>query len=129
MGQREAPGLRLGHLQGGYTHDISAENEEEWNAKHRRYARQEAEEIMKQPEPFGALLRRACFGSGLGRRRAIKHLSYYLPARRCCASSTSISCEVGFSTAGAPGATAGCWRATRGFATTELKRLRAQSHG
>ena len=80
-GQREAPAMRMGRLQGGYTHDISVGSEAEWNAKHRRYARQEAEEILRHTDSLGSLLRRACFGAGLERRRAVKQLSYSLPAR------------------------------------------------
>src|ERR1700690_2031143 len=38
-GQREAPRMKLGRLQSSYLHDLSAGGEDEWLAKHRRYAR------------------------------------------------------------------------------------------
>lgn len=77
-GQREAPGTRMGYLRGAYLHDISAPDEAAWDAKHRRYAREEAAAFLAAPAaPLSALWR---FG-GLERRRALKHLSYRLPAR------------------------------------------------
>jgi glycosyltransferase involved in cell wall biosynthesis len=77
-GQREAPGLRMGFLRGAYLHDISAPDEEAWNAKHRRYARAEAEAHLAQPRTSLVALWR---GPALERRRALKHLSYRLPGR------------------------------------------------
>lgn len=128
-GQREAPGLRLGFLQGGYTHDISVGSEDEWNAKHRRYARQEAAEIMKHAEGFGSLLKRACFGAGLERRRAVKHLSYYFPARPLLRFIYQYLLRGGL--LDGRGAFRYCRLLARyeGFATAELKRLRAERHG
>lgn len=77
-GQREAPGMRMGYLQGTYLHDISVPDLAEWEAKHRRYAREEAEAFLAQPQlPIAQLWR----GGPLGRRRALKQLSYALPAR------------------------------------------------
>lgn len=127
-GQREAPGLRLGFLQGGYTHDISVGTEAEWNAKHRRYARQEAEEILRQTAGPGTLLKRACFGTGLERRRAIKHLSYSLPARPFLRFVYQYVLRGGF--LDGRGAFRYCRLLARyeGFATAELKRLRAERH-
>jgi len=124
-GQREAPGLRLGHLQGGYTHDISVGSEQEWNAKHRRYARQEAEEIFQHAEGFGPLLRRACFGAGLERRRALKQLSYALPARPLLRFLYQYGLRAGC--LDGRGAFRYCRLLARyeGFATAELKKLRA----
>jgi glycosyltransferase involved in cell wall biosynthesis len=80
-GQREAPGLRLGRLEAGYTHDISVESAAEWETKHRRYARQEAEKILRESAGAARLLQRVWSGPALERRRALKHLSYLLPAR------------------------------------------------
>lgn len=127
-GQREAPGLRLGRLQAGYTHDISAEDEAAWNEKHRRYALQEAAEIVRQDERFGPLLRQALTKSGLERRRAVKHLSYFLPARPLFRFLYQYVLRGGF--LDGPGAFRYCRLLARyeGFATEELKRLRAASH-
>jgi glycosyltransferase involved in cell wall biosynthesis len=77
-GQREAAGMRMGHLRHGYLHDISAPDESAWEAKHRSYAREEAAAFLAQPRSgLHALWSR----SPLERRRALKHLSYRLPAR------------------------------------------------
>ena len=77
-GQREAPGTPMGYLRGTYLHDISAPDESAWDAKHRRYAREEAAAFLASPPPPWSAL-----GStqALERRRALKHLSYRLPAR------------------------------------------------
>lgn len=80
-GQREAPGMTLGYLQNGYSHDISVPDLAEWERKHRRYAREEAAEVMSRPIPTGQLWRQAMCERGLVRRRALKQLSYSLPAR------------------------------------------------
>jgi glycosyltransferase involved in cell wall biosynthesis len=77
-GQREAPGMRMGFLRGSYLHDISAPDEAAWDAKHRKYAREEAAAFLARPRaPLGALWR----GPALERRRVLKHLSYALPGR------------------------------------------------
>ena len=75
--------MRMGRLESGYFHLISSGSVAEWMAKHARYAREEAREIRANPVPLGTLLRRA-FGTGsvpLERRRALKRLWFYLPAR------------------------------------------------
>ena len=77
-GQREAPQMKLGKLDANYLHDLSAGGEEEWLAKHRRYARDEAAAHLQAtgPSPGGL------FSSDrLRRRRALKRLSYSLPCR------------------------------------------------
>jgi glycosyltransferase involved in cell wall biosynthesis len=82
-GQRESPSMRMGRLESGYLHLISSGTPGEWTAKHARYAREEAREIRANPVPLGTLLRRA-FGADtvtLERRRALKRLWFYLPAR------------------------------------------------
>lgn len=77
-GQREAPEMRMGFLRGNYLHDISAPDEAAWDAKHRRYAREEAAAFLAGPaSSLGALWR----GPALERRRTLKHLSYRLPGR------------------------------------------------
>lgn len=80
-GQREAPDMRMGYLRANYEHDISVPDEGEWLVKHRRYAREEAALVAGSGESVGALLRTAVGGPALPRRRALKHLSYLLPAR------------------------------------------------
>lgn len=127
-GQREAPGMRMGYLQAGYTHDVSVTSPADWEAKHRRYARQEAEKMLHVADGNGALLRRALAGSGLERRRALKQLSYALPARPFLRFVYQYFLRGGF--LDGPGAWRYCRLLARyeGFATEELKRLRASPH-
>lgn len=80
-GQREAPGMRMGYLRHHYSHDVSVDDQRDWDAKHRRYARQEARQILQSRDSVAALLRVALFSPPLARRRALKQLSYLLPAR------------------------------------------------
>jgi len=77
-GQREAPDMRMGYLRESYLHDISAPDLNHWDAKHRKYAREEADAFLAQP---AAPLRQLWSRDALARRRALKHLSYALPAR------------------------------------------------
>lgn len=78
-GQREAPEMRLDRLRESYLHDLSSGGDEEWLARHRRYARAEAREHVKN---HGTIPWRELFaGERLRRRRALKRLSYALPAR------------------------------------------------
>jgi glycosyltransferase involved in cell wall biosynthesis len=127
-GQREAPGLRLGYLRAGYLHDISDANPADWEAKHRRYAREEAEEVVRHSDSFGQTLRQAVTGSGLERRRALKHLSYFLPARPFLRFVYQYLLRGGFLDG------TGAWRYCRlmaryeGFTTAELRRLRSDRH-
>jgi glycosyltransferase involved in cell wall biosynthesis len=80
-GQREAPSMRLGWMQTSYLHDLSGGGEAEWLAKHRRYARVEAEHHLNA-DPGGGRLWLELFASEpLRQRRALKRLSYALPAR------------------------------------------------
>jgi glycosyltransferase involved in cell wall biosynthesis len=80
-GQREASGMRMGKLRHSYRHDLSSHGLAELEAKHRRYARQEAEAFVSG---HGAnrlpLWRRLTGADGLTRRRAIKEASRHLPA-------------------------------------------------
>ena len=80
-GQREAPGQKLGTLRENYLHDLSSETEDAWLAKHRRYAREEAAAIVADPVSSAHLFRTLFAGPALARRRALKRLSYALPAR------------------------------------------------
>lgn len=79
-GQREAPEMRMGFLRGTYDHDISVADEGEWETRNRRYAAEEAAAHLAWAggtSGLGALLG----GPALERRRALKRLSYHLPAR------------------------------------------------
>lgn len=128
-GQREAPAMRMRYLQAGYLHDISIGSEAEWVAKHRRYAREEAQEAAQPSPPLRALLRTALSGSGLERRRAIKHLSYSLPARPLLRFINQYLLRGGFLDG------AGSWRYCRllaryeGFSAAELRRLSSARRG
>jgi glycosyltransferase involved in cell wall biosynthesis len=78
-GQREAPAMKLGKLAASYLHDLSAGGEAEWLEKHRRYARAEAAAYLQSSangNPGGLFS-----PDRLRRRRALKRLSYSLPAR------------------------------------------------
>jgi len=79
-GQREAPGLRLGRLCTNYLHDLSASGEEDWLAKHRRYAAAEVAAHLNPNTPpfrFADLVSR----KKITRRRALKRLAFHLPLR------------------------------------------------
>jgi len=81
-GQREGPAMRLGRMQASYLHDLSAGGEAEWLAKHHRYARAEAEHHFQTAGTGGERLWAGLFArEPLRRRRALKRLSYALPAR------------------------------------------------
>lgn len=78
-GQREDPSMRMDYLDAGYLHDLSAGGRDEWLAKHRRYARQEALAYVARPDRRRSTDLLAA--DPLSRRRALKHLSYRLPFR------------------------------------------------
>lgn len=80
-GQREAPDMRMGFLQGNYLHDISVDDETEWEARHRRYAREEAAQYLTGEQPLALTIWKLFSGPSLERRRALKRLSYSLPFR------------------------------------------------
>lgn len=127
-GQREAPGMRMGHLKSGYAHDITPASDAEWEAKHRRYAREEAAEIIRHSAPLGLLLKQAVTRRGIERRRAIKQLSHSLPARPLLRFVYQYILRGGF----LDGAEAlgYCRRLARyeGFTASEIKQLRSLSH-
>lgn len=79
-GQREDPTMRMGYLAGDYLHDVSDTGSSAWDARHRRYARDEASQHAGQA-PGAAAWRRLLRGPALERRRALKALSYRLPCR------------------------------------------------
>lgn len=78
-GQREAPGMRMRRMQANYLHDLSSGGDEDWLAKHRRYAQAEAREQLQHmgSDGFVGLFSR----DALRRRRALKRLSFKLPFR------------------------------------------------
>ncbi len=78
-GQREAPRMRMDHLRSNYLHDLSSGGDEEWLARHRRYARAEAARHLATADtvPWSDL----CAPDPLRRRRALKHLSFLFPGR------------------------------------------------
>lgn len=78
-GQREAPSMRIETLSANYLHDISIYGEDNWLAKHRRYARGEALKTLEQPEH--ETWRDIYSSSALLRRRALKRLSFSMPWR------------------------------------------------
>lgn len=125
-GQREAPGMHMGFLRGAYLHDISAPDQTAWDAKHRKYAREEAAAFLASPRaPLGALWR----GPALERRRALKHLSYALPGRPALRFLYQYLLRLGCLDG------RGAWRYCRlmaryeGFATAALRELKKEQRG
>jgi glycosyltransferase involved in cell wall biosynthesis len=80
-GQREAPGLRLDRLHEAYEHNLSSHGEADIRAKHARYALTEAATFVATGRPAAVLWRALRNRDPLVRRRALKEVSYYLPAR------------------------------------------------
>ncbi|HEY4302441.1 MAG TPA: glycosyltransferase family 2 protein [Candidatus Didemnitutus sp.] len=80
-GQREAPEMKMGYLQSNYLHDISVPDPAAWEQKHRRYAAEEAAQFLADDRANDFAWRALWAGPPLARRRAVKHLSYRLPAR------------------------------------------------
>jgi len=72
--------MRMGYLAGDYLHDVSDTGSPAWDARHRRYAREEAAQHAG-PAPTAAAWGRLLRGPALERRRALKALSYRLPCR------------------------------------------------
>lgn len=80
-GQREAPGLRLAKLSHTYAHNLSSQSEMEIREKHARYAKAEATTFLATSRPIPHLMKDLVGKDALIRRRALKELSYHLPAR------------------------------------------------
>jgi glycosyltransferase involved in cell wall biosynthesis len=80
-GQREAPGMRLRVLQSSYLHNLSAQTEDEMEAKHLRYAAAEAQDYIQRRRPLPEVMRDLCGRNALARRRALKEWSQRLPCR------------------------------------------------
>ena len=77
-GQREAPGMRLGRLRSTYLHEVLSDGEAAWLDKHRRYAVAEARAHLNGARARWSDLRHS---DDVTRRRALKQLSFHLPAR------------------------------------------------
>ena len=124
-GQREAPQMRMGHLRANYLHDLTADGETGWVAKHRHYARQEAQAFLAGDGRAGAIVGALLAGPPLLRRRTLKRLSYHLPGRPAVRFVYQYVLRGGF-LEGGPG-----YRYCRllaryeAFATQEIRRLRA----
>ncbi len=123
-GQREADGLRLGRLQQNYEHDMSASGIDDWLSKHRRYARREAESWLASAPPARRSLRALLSRDALARRRALKSLSYHLPARPLARLAYQYLLRGGF--LDGPAGWRYCLLLARyeGFAAAEIRRLR-----
>lgn len=122
-GQREAPDMRMAQLQANYLHDMSAGGEEEWLAKHRRYARAEARRFLAERSAFtwAALFAR----DPLRRRRALKHVSYFLPFRPTVRFLYQYVLRGGLLDGGAGFAYCRLLARYEGFAAQELRQLEA----
>ncbi|MEO0054576.1 MAG: hypothetical protein RLZZ50_523 [Verrucomicrobiota bacterium] len=123
-GQREADGLRLGYLKNNYEHDMSASGVDDWLAKHRRYARREAEAWHAAQRPLGDELRALASSDRLVRRRALKSLSYRLPARPLARFFYQYLLRRGFLDGSSGLAYCRLLARYEGFAAEELRRLR-----
>ncbi|HWA07882.1 MAG TPA: glycosyltransferase family 2 protein [Opitutaceae bacterium] len=124
-GQREAPEMRLARLQANYLHDLSSGGEEEWLDKHRRYARAEAESHLRNA---GATRWRDLFAAEkLQRRRALKQVSYSLPCRPALRFLYQYILRRGFLDGREGLRYCQLLALYEGFATAELRRLRAQA--
>jgi glycosyltransferase involved in cell wall biosynthesis len=125
-GQREAPEMRMGYLRGTYDHDISVRDEKEWEARNRRYAAEEAAAHLAAEDGTSGF-RDLLSGPALARRRALKRLSYSLPARPLLRFLYQYFLRGGFLDG------SGAWRYCRllaryeRFAAEELHRLRART--
>ena len=128
-GQREAPAMRMGRLRAAYLHDLSAGGVEEWLAKHRRYARDEAAAFAADRTGAGGHLRALLAGPGLARRRALKHLSYHLPARPVLRFFYQYVLRGGFLDGRAGLVYCRLLARYEGFASAEIRTLRAGTPG
>jgi glycosyltransferase involved in cell wall biosynthesis len=81
-GQREAEALRgVGRLREPYLHYSFSKGLGEWTGRHRRYAREEAEEVLRSSVSLWRIARGVFSFDPVRRRRALKELSFRLPAR------------------------------------------------
>jgi glycosyltransferase involved in cell wall biosynthesis len=124
-GQREAAHMRMDRLTASYLHDLSSGGVEEWIEKHRRYARAEAREHLAAApvHPWRRLVAR----DALARRRALKRLSYSLPARPLLRFLYQYLLRAGFLDGAAGYDYCRLLARYEGFVSHELQRLRASS--
>jgi glycosyltransferase involved in cell wall biosynthesis len=121
-GQREAPHMRMGRLHASYLHEVCQGGEAAWLEKHRRYAVAEARRHALDRERIR--ISDLLTSDPLERRRAMKRLSYALPARPIVRFMYQYVVRGGFRD-GAAG-----WRYCRllaryeGFTAAEIRRLR-----
>ncbi|PTY04668.1 glycosyltransferase [Opitutaceae bacterium EW11] len=80
-GQREHPEMRMAKIRANYLHDLSADGDDALLEKHRRYAREEAEQALRSSTTEQLRLSALFASDALVRRRALKTLSHRLPAR------------------------------------------------
>lgn len=123
-GQREASHMRMGRLQENYLHDLSADGVDGWLAKHRRYARAEAEAFIHSRNHTPAAWRALFTGTRLARRRALKHLSYHLPWRPILRFIYQYALRGGFRDGAAGYRYCRLLARYEGFAVQEIRRLR-----
>jgi glycosyltransferase involved in cell wall biosynthesis len=128
-GQREAPEMRMGFLRGAYLHDISVPDELEWDRKHRRYAAEEAAQVLARRFRGPAVLGRLLAGPALERRRALKRFSYFLPCRPALRFLYQYLLRGGFLDGPAARRYCGLLARYEGFTVEEIRRRRLASHG
>lgn len=128
-GQREAPEMRMGRLAGNYLHDISVDDEIEWEARHRRYAREEAEQFLAGHQSWRSTLGQLVAGPPLARRRALKRLSYLLPFRPQLRFFYQYILRGGFLDGAGAVRYCGLLARYEGIASAEIRNLRATRHG
>ena len=81
-GQREAEALRgVAYLREPYEHHSFSKGLREWAERHRRYAREEAEEALGTSMSTGRIVGGLFSFDPIRRRRALKELSFRVPAR------------------------------------------------
>lgn len=100
---------------------------EDWLAKHRRYARREAEAWVRFAPPASAAFRALFSRDALARRRALKSLSYHLPARPFARFVYQYLLRGGFLDGAAGRRYCLLLARYEGFAAKEIRRLRKTS--
>lgn len=126
-GQRERPGTRMAWLKEGYLHDLSSGGTSEWLEKHRRYAHAEAVAHLKTGA--GTSWNSLFKGEALARRRALKRLSFHLPARPLLRFLYQYGWRRGFLDGYAGWEYCRLLARYEGFIATEIRRLRRLEAG
>lgn len=127
-GQREADAKRgIGALCEPYLHFNFSKGLDDWWAKHRRYAEQEAVQSLADMQSHPFALRSLLSADPITRRRAAKQLSYRLPFRSLFRFFYNYILRLGFLD-GAPGYRyCRLLAAYESLASTKLRKLRLQS--